>query len=88
MIQTITANGTFTLAPTTNITNIYVSGDLGTATAFFAYKNAALVPLPLSGRKFIVGQQYRIEHGIDVEIFIVVTGANGATSIEVESVPA
>lgn len=85
MIQTITADGDYSLAATTNITAIYVSGDLGSAVAYFAYKDAATNPQPLSGGGMITGQQYKIEHGLAVEIFVIVEGSNGATSIEVLS---
>ena len=88
MIQTFTADGNYTLSPTTNGTAVYVSGDFGTATAYLAYQNQAGDFLPVAGGHLFNGFQNPVYHGIDVEVFVIVTGANGSTSIEVQSVAA
>ena len=84
---TITANGDYALDAALNpsTTVVYVSGLMGAATAIFTYENEAGTNLPLTDGAVAIGEQYQITSGSNKEIFMTVTGADGSTSIEVES---
>jgi hypothetical protein len=87
---TITANGDYELktAFKPNKTALFVSGALGAATATITYQNEALAYLPFTSGNVSVGQQYEVNHGANTRIFLTVTGADGSTALEVESVAA
>ena len=86
--QIITANGDYKLDTEfkPNSTVVYISGAMGAATAVVTYQNAANAYLPLTDAALTVGQQYEVTHGANQNIFLTVTGADGSTAIEVESV--
>lgn len=85
---TITANGNYPLNTDfkPNETIIYASGTMGAATVLITYQNEAGDYLPLSGGAVTTGEQYTVKHGANMDIFLTVTGADGATSIDVNAV--
>lgn len=85
----IKANGTYALKPIKEAPSgrsiVYVSGALGTATVTISYKDSADVVVPFTDGAVTAGDQYKIEHGIGVDLLLVVTGADGATAIVTET---
>jgi hypothetical protein len=87
---TITANGDYSLNTSfkPNKTVIYVSGEMGGASVNVTYKNTAGAYLPLSDSNLTTGQQYEVNHGANMDIFLTVTNAGGTTAIDVNAVAA
>jgi hypothetical protein len=87
---TITTDGNYELNTSfkPNKTVIYVSGTIGAATVVVTYKNQAGTYLPLSNANITVGEQYEVTHGANQDIFLTVTGSDGATSIDINAVAA
>lgn len=86
----ITGNGTYIVrnaiqGAAGDKTILYVSGDFGTATVILGYYNGAVpkVFIPLVGGTLAVDDQYTITDSSAVPIQIKVTGANGATDIDI-----
>ena len=81
----IKKNGNYALKPleeTRSGTSIvYVSGDLGGAVAVISYKTLAGVIEPYVDGVVIIGEQYKVEHGIGVDLFLHVTGVSPTTVI-------
>ena len=86
-IQTITADGSYEIETilNPNKTVIYVSGAMGAASAKITYKNAAGTHIDLDDAAITLGQ-YEITHGSGKVIYLTVTGSDGSTAIEVDSV--
>ena len=86
-VQTITTDGNYQLETIFNPTKtaIYVSGTMGAATAKITYKNDAGTHIDMDDGAVVLGQ-YEIAHGSGKEIFLTITGADGSTAIEVDSV--
>lgn len=68
-------------------TIVYLSGARGTAVVNICYTNeeGGLIPYT-GGTNVALGDQYTITHGEEVTPILEVTGANGATAIDVFSV--
>jgi hypothetical protein len=62
----------------------YVSGEAGTATLQLIYYNSEGEPEPFEDGLFVVGRQYKVEHGADMPMALVVVGADGATAFVVD----
>lgn len=84
----LTANGNYKI--TTNLSGIasgvyilYVSGATGTATAILTYKDEDEVYVPLVDGQLAVGEQYTVHTGLHLDLYVTVTGADGATAINV-----
>ena len=81
----ITANGSYALKPIKEAASgtsiVYVSGTLSTATATISYKDSEGTVVPYTDGVVVSGDQYKIEHGQGVDLFLVVASADGSTAI-------
>lgn len=64
---------------------VYVSGELGGATAALGHKNSAGGVTPLQNGALTPGEQYTIDMGVGVELVVTVSGASGTTDITVDT---
>ncbi|NRA77122.1 MAG: hypothetical protein HRU18_02845 [Pseudoalteromonas sp.] len=62
---------------------IYLSGNLGSATATLQYKDELGTFVPLEDGVLLINSQNRIEPGREANLYLHVTGADGATNIAV-----
>lgn len=93
----ITLDGNYSLMTDDQNTDgdiaVLISGAIGAASATFTYKDAAGNYIPLTDDAGTpvaptTGQQYRIARAFGVKYFLTVTGADGATAIDLTSVGA
>lgn len=81
----ITANGEYQLRSGTDTTVVYVSGNLGAATVNVVYKDGAGSLIPFSNGALVANDQYKIEHGMNIELLLEVSGADGSTNFWIET---
>jgi len=80
----ITENGDYKFPSNACVSVFYVSGTMGSATAALGYKNEGGVFYPLESTESVqVGKQYHVLHGCQVLLELRVTGADGATNLDV-----
>lgn len=77
----ITADGTYAINKFNGVSKknsptsiVYLSGSLGGGTATLKYGDGDNM-IPLSDGLLSVGEQYTIEHGTDMSIFLVIAGS-------------
>ena len=80
----ITTDGDYEFPSKSCISVFYVSGAIGAATAALGYKNESGTFVPLETTEAVgVGKQYHVQHGCQVLLELRVTGADGATNLDV-----
>ena len=63
---------------------VYTSGTLGVAAvATISYKNAAGSYIPFTDGLLVIGDQIHVDHGIGVDIYVVLSNVDVTTSVEV-----
>ena len=67
-----------------SVSILYLSGIAGSATVSVGYKNEEGTIVPLLGGEVALGQQYPIQHGKDVELYLQVSGSTPITKILVD----
>lgn len=85
----ITKNGSHYLRPdsvgkSSGSSVVLVSGVMGTASATITYKNDDGDHIPLVDGIVIAPDEFFVEHGVGMAVFLTVTGADAATRILVK----
>ena len=76
----ITANGDFEITgDAKSLTSLFMSGEFGPATVKLIYFNGNNDPVDLTDGAMVSGEQYEVNHGYDVSVFINVAGADVTT---------
>lgn len=84
----ITANGIFKIVRATrsiggNSSIVYVSGTAGGASIQLAYLDDFDTYVPLANGIISAGNQYVAEHGYSSDVYVVISGATGATNLAI-----
>lgn len=88
MKRILTTNGTHLLdsgnSGKSNGTSIvYISGALGTAVAVLQYLDATGNFVSLTDGTVVIDEQYTVDHGVGVNIYLDISSADGSTAIAV-----
>jgi hypothetical protein len=81
----ITGNGTYSLNDEVagNSSSVfYVAGTQGPAVLQLKYFSNGTA-YPFADGLFVTGDQYEVTHGVDIDLVLVVTGADGSTNLDV-----